>query len=216
MSATQSPSTWRERLVSPLTWHMAGFFLLLTLAIALAIRLGLDWAATDSHSSEVLAVKQIQLRALELQTAPLRGLDQRVEKSRKQLDDFYQKRIPPNYSSIDARIVELYVASGVRLTRVQYTQGDPGPGLTEISMDASISGNYPAMMHFINSIERDPMFFIIRTMALTGQQGGQVNLRLRVSTWLRPADVPSGLPATSPDNAPAGSAEPPASVKEGE
>ncbi len=210
MSATQSPSTWRERLASPLTWHMAGFFLLLALAVAMAIRLGLDWAVMDSHSSEVLAGKQIQLRALEIQTAPLRGLDQRVQKTRKQLDDFYQKRIPPNYSSIDARIVELQVASGVRLTRVQYTQGAAGPGLTEISMDASISGDYPAIMRFVNSLERDQMFFIIRAMALTGQQGGLVNLRLRVSTWLRPADVPSGLPATPADNAP------PAAGKEGE
>ena len=213
MSATQSSATWRERLASPLTWHMAGFFLLLVLTIALAVRLGLDWAVMDSHSSEVLADKQIQLRALQLQTAPLRGLDQRVEKTRKQLEDFYQKRIPPNYSSIDARIVELYVASGVRLTRVQYTQGTPGPGLTEISLDASISGDYPAIMRFINSLERDPMFFIIRSMSLTGQQGGLVNLRLRVSTWLRPADAAaSGLPPTPTDNAP----RPAAASKEGE
>jgi Tfp pilus assembly protein PilO len=189
---------------------MAGFFLLLALAVAMAIRLGLDWAVMDSHSSEVLATKQVQLRALEIQTTPLRGLDQRVEKTREQLEDFYQKRIPPNYSSIDARIVELQVASGVRLTRVQYTQGAAGPGLTEISMDASISGDYPAIMRFVNSLERDQMFFIIRAMALTGQQGGLVNLRLRVSTWLRPADVPSGLPTTPADNAP------PAAGKEGE
>jgi len=212
MSETNPTMSWRERLASPLTWHVAGFVLLLVLAVALAIRLGLDWAVMDSHSTEILASKQIQLKALEIQTAPLRGLDQRVEKTREQLEDFYQKRIPPNYSSIDARIVELYVASGVRLTRVQYTQGAPGPGLTEISMDASISGNYPAIMRFINGLERDPMFFIIRAMALTGQQGGLVNLRLRVSTWLRPADVPSDLPTTPVDNAP----QAPTSGKEGE
>jgi type IV pilus assembly protein PilO len=216
MSATPSSTTWRERLASPLTWHLAGFFLLLVLAVGLAIRLGLDWTVMDSHSSEVLAEKQIQLRSLEIQTAPLRGLDQRVEKTREQLDDFYQKRIPPNYSSIDARIVELQVASRVRLTRVQYTQGDPGPSLTEISMDSSISGDYPAIMHFINSLERDPMFFIIRAMALTGQQGGQVNLRLRVSTWLRPADVPGGLPLTPPENPLQDQKVPTAPGKEGE
>jgi Tfp pilus assembly protein PilO len=215
MSATQS--TWRERLTSPLTWHLAGFILLLALAVALAIRLGLDWSAVDSHSTEVLADKQIQLKALELQTAPLRGLDQRVEKTREQLDDFYQRRIPPNYSSIEARIMELYVGSGVRLTRVQYTQGAPGFALTEISLDASISGNYPAIMRFINGLERDPMFFIIRSMSLTGQQGGLVNLRLRVSTWLRPADVPSGLPLTQPDDAPMEHAPAvPAPAREGE
>jgi len=202
MSATHSSSTWRERLTSPLTWHIAGFVLLLILAVALAIRLGFDWAAMDSHSSEILAGKQIQLKSLELQTAPLRGLDKRVEKTHAQLDDFYQKRIPPNYSSIDARIGELQVASGVRLSRVQYTQGKPGFALTEISLDASISGSYPAIMRFINSIERDPMFFIIRSMSLTGQQGGLVNLRMKVSTWLRPADVPSDLPLTQPDSTP--------------
>jgi type IV pilus assembly protein PilO len=50
-------------------------------------------------------------------------------------------------------------------------------------------------MHFINSVERDQNFFVIRTMALTGQQGGSVSLRLKVSTWLRPADAEaSGLP----------------------
>jgi len=198
MSETNPTMSWRERLASPLTWHVAGFVLLLVLAVALAIRLGLDWAVMDSHSTEILASKQIQLKALEIQTAPLRGLDQRVEKTREQLDDFYRRRVPPNYSSIDARIVELYVASGVRLTRVQYTQGEPGPGLTEITMDASISGNYPAIMRFVNSMERDPMFFIIRAMALTGQQGGLVNLRMRVSTWLRPSDVPRELPFTQP------------------
>lgn len=193
---------WRERLTSPLTWHYAGLAVLLALTIALAVRLGLDWAATNSHSTDVLAGKQTQLKALELQTAPLRGLDKKVAATREQMKAFYDKRIPPNYSSISGRIGELGVASGVRLTRVQYTQGKPGSDLTEISMDAGISGDYPAIMRFINSLERDQTFFVIRAMSLTGQQGGLVNLRLRVSTWLRPADAAaSGLPATPETNA---------------
>jgi len=195
MSADGSTTTWRERLASPLTWHVAGFAVLLVLAIILAIRLGLDWAAMNSNSGEVLAGKQIQLKTLEIQTAPLRGLDQRVEKSRQQIDAFYKKRIPFDYSLISTRIGTLAVSSGVRLSRVQYAQGKPGSALTEISMDAGVSGDYSAIMHFINSLERDQIFFIIRGMQLTGQQGGLVNLRLRVSTWLRPADAAaSGLP----------------------
>ena len=191
----------RERLASPLTWHIAGFAVLLVVAVALAIRLGLDWSAMDTNAQQVLSNKQAEFTLLKAQNAPLQDIDTRVEKARKQIQNFYQKRIPPNYSSIDARINELQVASGVRLTRVQYTQGDQGPGLTEITMDASISGDYPAIMRFVNSIERDPMFFIVRAMALTSQQGGLVNLRLKVSTWLRPADAAaSGLPATPPDN----------------
>lgn len=202
-----SPRT-RERLASPLTWHIAGFVALLAVAVALAVRLGFDWSAMDTSSQQVLANKQVDLRILKIQNAPLRDIDKRVEKTRKQVEDFYQKRIPPNYSSIDARINELQVASGVHLTRVQYTQGAQGPGLTEITIDASISGDYSAIMKFVNSIERDPMFFIVRAMALTSQQGGLVNLRLRVSTWLRPADAAaSGLPATPPAASPVASKE---------
>jgi type IV pilus assembly protein PilO len=198
-------SLWRERMASPLTWHYAGFAVLLALTIGLSIRLGMDWAATDSHATDVLAGKQVGLKAMELQTAPLRGLDKRVEATREQMQAFYGKRIPPNYSSISSRIGALQVASGARLTRVQYSQGLPGPDLTEISMDAGISGNYPEIMHFVNSLERDPMFFVIRAMSLTGQQGGLVNLRLQVSTWMRPADAAaSGLPATPASETSAG------------
>jgi len=194
-----SSFAWREHLASPLTWHVAGVAVLLLLTIGLAVRFGLDWAATNGKSTDVLAGKQVELKALNLETAPLRGLDRRVEESRLQIQAFYDKRIPRNYSSIAERIGEIQVKSGVRLSRVQYTQGLPGSDLTEIQLDAGISGDYSQIMRFVNGLERDQNFFVIRAMALTGQQGGLVNLRLRVSTWLRPADAAaSGLPAIPP------------------
>jgi type IV pilus assembly protein PilO len=174
----------------------------------------MDWVATNDRSTDALASKQVELKALDHATAPLRGLDKRVEKSRAQMASFYSSRIPPNYSSIAGRIGDLQVKSGVRLSRVQYTQGPPGSDVTEISMDAGISGNYPQIMRFVNSLERDQTFFVIRAMALTGQQGGLVNLRLRVSTWLRPADAAaSGLPLTPEPSEPTAA---PSSGKEGE
>jgi type IV pilus assembly protein PilO len=198
---TKPASLWRERLSSPLTWHYAGFGVLLVVAIVLSVRLGLDWVATNGRSTDALAGKQVELRAMDLQTAPLRGLDKRVITSREQIQAFYAKRIPPNYSSISMRVGELEVKSGARLSRVQYTQGPAGQDLTEISLDCGISGAYPDIMHFINGLERDQNFFVIRAMAFTGQQGGLVNLRLRVSTWLRPADAAaSGLAPTPKDD----------------
>jgi Tfp pilus assembly protein PilO len=197
MSTVSQSTVWRERLLSPLPWHYAGFALLLALVIGMSVRLGMDWKAVNSHSADVLANKQIELKALDLETAPLRGLDQRVEDAHARMRAFYDRRIPPSYSSISYRIGELSVASGVRLTRVQYTQGVPGADLTEISLDAGISGDYRSIMRFVNSLERDQTFFVIRALSLTGQTGGLVNLRLRVSTWLRPADAAaSGLPST--------------------
>jgi type IV pilus assembly protein PilO len=197
MIPTRLPSSsiaWREHLRSPLTWHAAGFVALLLTVIGLGIRFGLDWAAISGHSNDVLRSQQMQLKALDVETAPLRGIDKRVDESRAQIKEFYSKRIPPTYSQISLRIGDLAVKAPVHLTRVGYSQGKPGSDLTEISMDAGVTGDYPALMRFINGVERDKTFFVIRHMTLTGQQGGQVNLRLTVSTWLRPADVPVGLP----------------------
>jgi Tfp pilus assembly protein PilO len=197
MSDGRPSSPLLDRLSSPLIWHYFGFAILLLLVIGLSVRLGLDWAATNDRASDTLAGKQVKLKAMDLQTAPLRGLEKRVDEARLQTRAFYDKRIPANYSTISARIGDLEVASGVRLTRVQYTQGQPGIELTEITMEAGISGEYSQIMRFVNSLERDQTFFVVRAMALTGQQGGQVNLRLRVSTWLHRADAEaSGLPAT--------------------
>jgi Tfp pilus assembly protein PilO len=209
-----SQTEWRERLTSPLTWHYAGLAVLIVIVIGLGVRLGMDWTATHGSTTDALADDQVRLKALELQTAPLRGLDGRVLESREQMKQFYARRIPANYSSIASRIGELQVRSGVRLSRVLYTQGAPSGDLTEISMDAGISGDYPQIMRFVNGLERDQTFFVIRAMALTGQQGGMVNLRLRVSTWMRAADVPSGLPQT--ESAPGGSSNAIEPGKEGQ
>ena len=212
--ASQTTS-WRERLTSALTWHIVACAALSILVLVLGFRLAMDWAATNSSSSSALDQKQIQLRALEHQNAPLVGLDQRVEDSRKQIATFYSRRIPANYSSIARTIGDLGVKSGIRLSSVQYTQGQAGADLTEITMDAGIAGAYPQIMRFVNSLERDRIFFIIRAMSLTGQQGGLVSLRLQVSTWLRPADAAaSGLPSTEfPTAAPSAGPE---TGKEGE
>ena len=183
----------RERLSSALTWHYVGLVVLALILTGLAVRFAMDWSATHGSATDTLAADQVRLKALELQTAPLRGLDQRVAESREQMQRFYSKRIPANYSLIASRLGDLEVKSGARLSRVLYAQGAQSGDLTEISMDAGISGEYPQIMRFVNGLERDQTFFVVRAMALTGQQGGHVNLRLRVSTWLRAVDVPADL-----------------------
>lgn len=188
---------WRERLRSPLTWHLAGVAVLAIAVLALAVRLGFAWSYTDANASRILAGKKAQIETLAADTVPLRGLEKRVAATRGRIANFYMDRIPESYSHVATRMSELEVRSGARLSHLQYTQGTPGVDLTEISMDASITGEYPQIMHFVNGLERDNLFFVIRGLSLNGQQGGLVNLRLRVSTWLHSADAEaSGLPKT--------------------
>ena len=190
----------REQLLSPVGMYATGFGVLAIVALVLGIRVGLDWRETSGSNMDAVAGRQAELRTLQLQTEPLRGLDKKVDLSRKQIDEFYAKRVPASYSVILEQMGLLLGKSQVRLTRVAYTQAPGAEDLTEIRMDAGLSGDYPSIMRFVNGLERSQTFFVIRAMSLTGQQSGAVNLRLQVSTWLRPNDVPKDMPvAGSPE-----------------
>ena len=189
-------TAWRERLSSPIALHSIGLSTLVLLIVGMIVWLCIDLTALDTRASAQLTSKAIELRALAGETIPLRGLDKRVIETQRQIEAFYANRIPADYSSIAFRIGELGVKSGVRLSNVQYSQGPAGSDLTEISMEAGISGDYPQIIRFVNELERDQNFFVIRNMVLQGQEGAQVSLRLHASTWLRPAAAAaSGLPA---------------------
>ena len=83
----------------------------------------------DSHSSEVLAGKQIQLKALEIaDRSAARPRQARGENARADDRPSTRSASRPTTPLISSRIGELAVASGVRLSRVQYTQGNPALG----------------------------------------------------------------------------------------
>jgi hypothetical protein len=197
--------TFRERFLSPLGLHVAAFSVLAVATLLLGIRVILDWQATSASNVDAVAAEQLQLKMLEVQTAPLRGLDKKVDLSREQIDQFYAKRIPPSYSAILESLGALKAKGPVTLSRVGYTQAKGSGDLIEIRMDAGLSGEYPAIMRFINGLERSQTFFVIRAMSLSGQQSGTVNLRLQFSTWLRPADAAAsgiqveGEPGSQPE-----------------
>lgn len=183
-----------SNLFSVLNLHFAGVALLLILNLVLGVRLFLAWSTLRSASAEQLQQQQTAYRALQLEMSPLRGLPQKVDLSRTQADEFYAARFPSAYSTVSATINDLAIKNSVRLTNLAYTPTPAVAGLAELRMDASLSGEYAPMMHFINGLERSKTFFLINGLTLTGQQGGLVNLRLRLNTYLHAAGL-NGLPA---------------------
>jgi type IV pilus assembly protein PilO len=178
-----------RNLFSFLNLHIAGVALLLILNLVLGIRLFLAWSTLRAASADQLQQQQTAYRALQLEMSPLRGLPQKVSLSRTQADTFYTARFPNAYSTISATIHDLETKNSVRLTSLAYTPTPALPGLAELRMDASLSGEYAPLMHFINGLERSKTFFLINGLTLTGSQGGLVNLRLRLTTYLHAADL---------------------------
>jgi len=194
----------RTNLFSLLNLHIAGVALLLILNLVLGVRLFLAWNTLRSASVDQLEQRQTALRALQLEMSPLRGLPQKVDVSRTQAQEFYSARFPSAYSTISASINDLAAKNSVRLTNLAYTPTPALAGLAQIRMDASLSGEYAPLMHFINGMERSKTFFLISGLTLTGQQGGLVNLRLRLITYMHSANGMQAPPPAEGEEASAG------------
>jgi type IV pilus assembly protein PilO len=174
------------------------FFTLLNLHLAVVVALAAGVlflaikamvAVHEAGAMESASFEQQQMRYAQLQAqmAHLQGLPQKVDQARDDAARFYEKRLAPNYSTIAEELGTIEVKNQVRLMGAHYIAKPAIDGLHEVDIDANLSGDYSPLMHFINDLERDKnhVFFIIDGLTLTGQQGGLVNLRLRMTTYLQ-------------------------------
>jgi type IV pilus assembly protein PilO len=176
---------WTNVRITTLHWHYAGVGLLCLLNLGLAARLVYAWRGAAAGNTARLQQQEMEYRTIQLKTKPLRGLDKKIAQAQVDEKAFYEKRFPDSYSEVQTELGKLAVKNNVLLNRVQYAQGKPNEGVSMILMEASLSGDYAPVVRFINDLERDRIFFLISGIALSGQQGGIVSLRMRLQTYLR-------------------------------
>jgi hypothetical protein len=177
-----------KKLVTTMNLHFAGVALLVLLDLYLVMHLVFVFQGLSAANATAIDQQRVELRAAELAAKPLRGLDKKLVASTADADAFYARRLPYAISEVAAEMGVLAKRTGVHQTRTQYAYAPVLKGndaLTEVKMDASISGDYRPIVQFINAAERDKIFFVINTINLTGQTTGQVNLRIRMTTYLR-------------------------------
>jgi type IV pilus assembly protein PilO len=175
-------------LITTMNLHFAGIAVLILLDLFLIIHLVFVWQALNARNADALDQQRAQLIAAEIAAKPLRGLDKKLVASTAAADQFSETRLPYATSEVAAELGVLTKREGVHLARVQYAYDTVLSGndaLVEDRIDASISGDYRPVVQFINAAERDKVFFVINGINLTGQQTGQVNLRIRMTTYLR-------------------------------
>ena len=174
-----------QRVMTPLNYHIAGAVVLLLLCLYLAVRLLLLSGNTGSAGDEAIVTAQARVAAAELAAKPLRGVDTKLQASDAEAARFYQDRLPYAYSDVAAQLGALAKRDNVRLSRASYVHSLPADGVTELRIDASVSGEYRSLAEFINGVERDRSFFLIENLALSGAQNGLVNLQFRIGTYIR-------------------------------
>lgn len=185
----QNVSERTRALLTHLNVYYAGIAVLVLLNLYLLLHIVFAWQAASGQSAEAVAQQTVAMKTAEIARRPLQGLDAKLAQATNQANEFYRQRLPFADSEVVGELGVLAKKQGVKLTRVQYAPSPVMAGsagaLTELRMDASLSGDYRPLMMFINGLERDKMFFLVRAVTLTGEQGGTVGLRLGLVTYLR-------------------------------
>lgn len=185
----QNISERTSALLTRLNLYYAGVALLVLVNLYLLIHIVFAWQAATGQNEAAIEQQTVMMKTAEIATKPLQGLDTKLAEATGESNAFYEERLPFADSDVINELGVLAKKQGVKLTRVQYTEAPVMAGsagtLTEVRMDASLSGDYRPLMLFINGLERDKMFFLVRGVTLTGEQGGTVGLRLGLATYLR-------------------------------
>lgn len=141
-------------------------------------------AGRESLRRDELRQLWTSLKARE--SAPWRGLDQKIPQARRDIDAFYQSRFPAGYSAISTDLSRIASESGVSVSSEKYDQKESDvQSLQRVEVEAEVSGDYLPLVKFINTVERSKVFFIIDDLELGGQASGSVKLRIKLETYLR-------------------------------
>lgn len=115
---------------------------------------------------------------------PLKDVDKKIATASQQIDTFYKTRLPAQDSSISEELGKVATKNGVHIGQIRYKWKDTDPvGLRPVEIQAELSGGYLQLVKFINALERDPIFFIINSVELGGEQAGTVRLQLKLETY---------------------------------
>lgn len=159
---------------------------LLALDIAAGALLLSPYAGSEASRKQELHQLWIDLKARE--TAPWRGLDKKIPKAQQEIADFYRDRFPAGYSEISTNVDRIASESGVRIASERYEQKQADvDGLQQVEVQADVSGDYLQLVKFINTLERNKLFFLVTGLQLGGDQNGQVKLQIKIQTYLRSA-----------------------------
>jgi type IV pilus assembly protein PilO len=186
-AVTQNVTERTRGLMTLLNFYYAGMAVLALVNLYLLVHIFFLWRAANRQDAQAVAQQTVAMKTAEIAAKPLQGLDEKLAQAKGDADKFYKQRLPIADSEVAAELGALAKKQGVKLTRVQYGHSvvPEDESLTEVRMDASLSGDYRPLVLFVNGLERDRMFFLINGVTLTGQQSGTVGLRLRLTSYLR-------------------------------
>jgi hypothetical protein len=169
-------------------------------AVNVALLAYLLWPGSSAKAQEAQeAALQQRANSLKAEVENRKGGD--PAKIREELKKFYAEDVPERSSQISEQIENLIKDTGVIAPAIRYStdtaQKTTLPGVQQVKVDTTVSGDYIKVAKFINGMEKAPLLFIIDKVSLTGQEGGVVTLQITFTTFLKEVSASGpGAPRT--------------------
>ncbi len=107
----------------------------------------------------------------------------------KDCDRFYQEQFIPassGYSAVVADLGGIASHAGLQTSGITFKQKElKDRGVTEVEISASVEGDYPAVVRFINGLERSKNFYLMNDLMLDSVTTGGIKLKLELRTYFR-------------------------------
>jgi hypothetical protein len=167
----------------------------IALAVPLVLDLGLAvylWQGGRGNPREIRAdVSRLTTEAKLLQADVDRGerIRASLPEAGNDADAFYQQSfldVSTGYSRIESDLGAIAAQAGVRTSGFAFKRKETKePGVTEISVTTSLDADYPAVVKFINGIERSKNFYLLDQMQISSESTGGLRLDLELHAFFR-------------------------------
>lgn len=173
------------------------FILLLVVLIAADVALGFyagNLASAQSAQEELqLLTRNRDLLKKDIQRA--KEIQSRIPAIQKDCDAFEASLFPQStgYSTVSDELNSLAGKSGLRLDGNAFkAKGLKGSDLTELGIDAQVTGDYRGVVRFLNSLQRSPNYYAVEGLSArpAGQSRGPkgaLQVTLHIKTYFRAA-----------------------------
>ena len=174
--------------------------ILVALGLLLAADLGLaaySWElASSPHTPQAeFDAQSLQLKVLRGDIKSAQDIKDNMPATRKDCEKFEQS-LPPvstGYSSMTSELDEIAKKSGLQILNRAFKQKEfPNRGMVEVSIEATVSGDYGSVVRFVNGLQRSKSFYVVDGLALASDTQNQaatgaIRVGLHVRTYFRDA-----------------------------
>jgi hypothetical protein len=171
--------------------------LVLVLLIGADVTLGVyTWNLASAQSAQqelALLMRNRDLLKKDIQRA--QDIRRRIPAIQKDCDAFEHSLFPESsgYSSISAELSSLAAKSGLRLNSSNFNpQSVKGRDLTQLKIDAQVTGDYRGVVRFLNGLQRSENFYAVdglsaRSAAQAQGPKGALQVTVHIKTYFRAA-----------------------------